>query len=195
MKNSLHNSIINNQSIRLPSALFTAGYQWYERNVALFNMEKKAMWAKFPQAQLGYLPDKRMMWTVQLPNFNNIRGINWTLVLIYDTDHPSNIASGSSSRWSGSVKVYPANPSYDQLRAMAIKAGRISSSSNVPHILTDSFGRHYLCTFHPEDFKTGTITTSGLKVLGQAIRWGVAFLTGLKDQRTWNDFEKHDDQF
>lgn len=184
----------DNSNLSIKSEKF-GGYQWYQKDHDLYVAETQAMKMYFPQAKEGKLADGRMTWTVTIPNIADVKGNDWTFLLVYDTDHPSNVANSNessySSRWAGSIKIYPVRPNVSEIRQAASKAGR----GSVPHLLSDSYNNVYLCSFHPEDFEAGRVVTSGVSVLGQAIRWATAYTTGLKSQTVWDKFSKHTDQF
>ena len=184
----------DNSGLSIKSEKFGVS-QWYEEDLALYNAEVEAMNKFFPQAKEGKLPDGRMTWTVTIQNIADVEGNDWTFMLVYDTDHPSNSANANessySSRWAGSVKIYPVRPNATEIKQAAKKAGR----GDVPHLLLDSYGNVYLDTFQHEDFEAGRVVTSGVSVLGQAMRWATAFTTGLKSQAVWDIFKQHSDQF
>ena len=184
----------DNTNLNVKSEKF-GGYQWYNKDPDLYTAEVKAMRFYFPQAQEGKLADGRMTWTVTVPSIADVKGNDWTFLLVYDTDHPSNASNANESsyqrRWAGSIKIYPVRPNIAEIRQGATKAGR----GSVPHLLCDSYNNVYLCSFHPEDFEAGRVVTSGVSVLGQAIRWATAYTTGLKSQTVWDKFCKHTDQF
>ena len=177
----------DNSGLSIKSEKF-GSYQWYQKDPDLYNAEVRAMNKYFPQAKEGKLPDGRMTWTVTIQNIAGEQGNDWTFFLVYGTNHPSNSANANessySSRWAGSVKIYPVRPNATEIKQAAKKAGR----GDVPHLLLDSYGNVYLSTFHPEDFGSGRFVTSGASVLGQAIRWATAFTTGLSDKENWDKF-------
>lgn len=76
-----------------------AGFYWYERNPQLFNDEKQAMNLYFPNFVLDRLADGRICWVGNL-NPRGADGGTWTLMVVYDHNHPHNNTYG------GSLRVY-----------------------------------------------------------------------------------------
>ena len=66
-----------------------AGFYWYERNPQLFNDEKQAMNLYFPNFVLDRLADGRICWVGNL-NPRGADGGTWTLMVVYDHNHPHN---------------------------------------------------------------------------------------------------------
>lgn len=83
-------------------AVVAADVQWYQTNPMLQKAEIKAMADIHPDAKMGYLPNGRMYWTVRIHPVVCGKRKDWTLLAVYDPDHPQ-------QRWGGSVKFYPVN--------------------------------------------------------------------------------------
>lgn len=159
------------------------GY-WYDRLPELLSAEKRAMAQFFPQFSLGKLSDGRMYWFGSVNPRGQYGGV-WTLMAIYNHDHPSNSASFGSS-----VRIYPIKPELEDLQR-AIK-GRL------PHVLTDSSGRYYMCTSRRQDVASGTTdgassyeVTSAASSLAWAIKWIWLFEGWLEGEIREEDLFRH----
>lgn len=128
---------------------------WYERNPQLMAAEQAAMAKFFPQFHLDVLDDRRLFWEGVVAPQICWNG-NWTLMLVYDHDHPNN------SSYGGSVRVYSISPDLEQIS---------HEIGPIPHTLKDSFGNLFLCTSRPSDFRVDVVTTSAASALGWAIKW------------------------
>ena len=132
-----------------------ASFYWYERNRELFESEKAAMRKFFPNFKLDKLDDGRICWIGTL-NPHGSNGGTWTLMAVYDHNHPHNNSYG------GSLRVYSVKPDLDELFKVA---------GNLPHVLRDANGSLYMCTARKEDIDSGNRTTSAAKSLGWAAKW------------------------
>lgn len=130
-------------------------FYWYERNPELFESEKEAMRIYFPHFALDKLDDGRLCW-IGTMNPRGASGGTWTLMVVYDNNHPHNNAFG------GSLRVYSVQPDLNELYKAA---GRL------PHVLQDANGDLYMCTARKEDIDIGNKTTSAAKALGWAAKW------------------------
>jgi hypothetical protein len=160
--------------------------QWYESNPSLLEGEVIAMHDIKPEAANGFLPNGKMYWAVRLyPVICGSRK-DWTLLLVYDEDHPQ-------MRWGGSVKVYPVKPSVAEMEAMVARS-KVTPKS-IPHLLADDEGQLYMCTQDRNNIHAGSsrgqkITTAA-GCLRFAMRWINVFELGLIDQITWTKFQAH----
>lgn len=132
-----------------------AGFYWYERDPELFNSEKLAMKTYFPNFVLDKLEDGRICWVGTL-NPRGKDGGTWTLMVVYDHNHPHNNTYG------GSLRVYSVQPDLNEL---------YKAADSLPHVLRDSNGDLYMCTARKEDIDSGARTTSAAKALGWAAKW------------------------
>ena len=89
--------------------------QWYQTNPQLQRLEIKAMADIHPDAKMDYLPNGKMCWTVRLRPVVCGKRKDWTLLAVYDSDHPQ-------QRWGGSVKFYPVQPNYEEMVQMVQKS-------------------------------------------------------------------------
>ena len=167
-----------------------AAPQWYQTNPALYQAEIAA-WRKEmknPTLQPKFMPDGRMYWTVKCrpnigPEFNTLE---YTLLLIYDADHPS-------CRYGSSVKVYLLKPSLTELESLVKKIPGLSPKY-IPHTISDGSGERYLCTSRVSDtsdnFSTGA--TSAVTSYRYAYNWLTVFEGAIRDpQGLWKDFHNH----
>ena len=137
---------------------------WYERLPELLVAEKEAMEQHFPQFKLQTLSDGRLYWVGSVNPRGEYGGV-WTLMAIYQHDHPNN-----KSAFGSSVRIYPIKPSLEELhRAL---------DEPIPHVLVDSDGNYYMCTSRKSDVHTGTQdgrgsyeVTSAVSALGWAVKW------------------------
>ncbi|MBG0787549.1 MAG: hypothetical protein H0S79_20865, partial [Anaerolineaceae bacterium] len=160
--------------------------QWYQTNPQLQRMEIKAMADIHPDARMGYLPNDKMYWQIRIHPIVCGKRKDWTLLAVYDSDHPQ-------KRYGGSVKFYPVKPNFDEMKQMV---GRSNvTPKTIPHLLRDSDQQIYLCTQEESRIyagqKKGQKVTSAAACLRYAMRWITVFELGLIDQRTWSLFHKH----
>ena len=149
---------------KIPDGKLAASYNWYLRNPELLEGEKAVMRSSFPQFTLGKLDDGRLYWEGQLKPLGD-DDITWTLMAIYDHDHPSNGSYG------GSVKVYSIDPDLNQLNRDA---------GPLPHTIEDGSGNLYMCTARKEDFQAGNVVTSASSALRWALKWTFTVTCWLK---------------
>lgn len=131
------------------------GFYWYQRNPQLFEDEKKAMETFFPDFVLDQLDDGRLCWIGDLNPRGEDGGV-WTVMVVYDHNHPHNNSFG------GSLRVYSVKPDLNEL---------YSALGTLPHVLKDANGDLYMCTARKEDVDSGNLTTSAAKALGWASKW------------------------
>lgn len=132
-----------------------SGFYWYQRNPQLFEAEKLAMRENFPNFTLEKLDDGRICWVGDLNPRGSSGGV-WTLMVVYDHNHPHNNTYG------GSLRVYSVKPDLNDLYKVA---------GSLPHVLRDANGDLYMCTARPEDVDSGNVATSAAKALGWAAKW------------------------
>jgi len=149
---------------KIPDGKLAANYYWYERDKQLLELEKAAMRSSFPHFELGKLDDGRLYWTGQLKPMGD-NDITWTLMAIYDHDHPNN------STYGGSIKVYSIDPDLDEL---------YRELGTLPHVIFDSNRNIYMCTARKEDFQAGNVVTSASGALRWALKWTFAVSCWLK---------------
>jgi hypothetical protein len=122
----------------------------------LLDAEKRAMAQYFPQFRLDKLDDDRLCWVGEL-NPRGGRGGVWTLMVVYDNNHPHNNTYG------GSLRVYSIKPDLNEL---------FQAAGKLPHVLRDGNNALYMCTARMEDVDAGDYTvSSAAKALGWASRW------------------------
>ena len=168
----------------------TVAVQWYQEKPDLFKAELVAMNDINKGARYGFLNNGKMYWTVQVsPNVAG-KTRRWTLLMVYDSDHPQ-------ARWGGSVKVYPVQPDINEMEKI-VQQHRytnvaIQENSSIPHLLSDENSQLYMCTADYHDIETGANnrTTSAATCLRYAIRWINVFELGLRDPKTWRLFHEH----
>lgn len=141
-----------------------SSFYWYERSPELLEAEKVAMHQFFPQFKLDKLSDGRLYWVGTLNPRGKAGGV-WTLMAIYQHDHPNNYADFGSS-----VRIYPIAPDLDELYHAA--GGRL------PHVIRDDDGHLFMCTtqkkYVDEGYRDGKATydaTSAAKSLAWAAKW------------------------
>jgi len=158
--------------------------QWYEANRDLYDFEVREMKKDFPNANLGVLKDDRLYWDITLDKITDLSGKkhSWWLRFIYDSDHPHNKTYG------GSIKVYPMQPSYEDLVSMASRAGR----GGVPHIYQDAYGNKVICTAPESQVVVNTSSNlTALTSVSWTASWATHFLSGLSDAQVWAKFSRH----
>ena len=141
-----------------------ASFYWYERNPQLLEAEKGAMAQFFPGFRLEKLDDGRLYWVGNV-NPRGKAGGTWTLMAIYEHDHPNN-----KKLYGSSVRVYSIKPDLNEL---------YKAAGGLPHVLRDSEGQLYMCTARQQDVDAGKKTgseqsydvTSAAKSLGWAVKW------------------------
>ena len=152
------------KTLKVPDGKLAANYYWYERDPELLEGEKAVMRNSFPQFTLNKLSDGRLYWEGQLKPLGD-DDITWTLMAIYDNDHPNN------STYGGSIKVYSVDPDLDQL---------FNDVGNLPHVIRDGNGYLYMCTARKEDFQAGNVVTSASAALRWALKWTFTVTCWLK---------------
>ncbi|MDD7409530.1 MAG: hypothetical protein SOV71_00935 [Anaerovoracaceae bacterium] len=163
-----------------------AAPQWYQTNPQLQKLEIKAMADIHPEAKMGYLPNGRMYWTIRIHPVVCGSRKDWTLLAVYDPDHPQ-------QRWGGSVKFYPVRPNYEEMQQMVNNSS--VEPKTIPHLLRDEDNQIYMCTQDRNNIKAGhrkgEQVTTAAACLRYAMRWITVFELGLIDQQTWSMFQKH----
>lgn len=140
--------------LKVVEGKLAAAFYWYEKDRELFEAEVEAM-KYFPNFRLEKLDDGRLYWVGNL-NPNGKSGATWTIMAVYDHNHPHNNTYG------GSVKVYSIKPDLNEL---------YTAVGVLPHILRDSNGFLYMCTARPEDVLVGKVSTSAATHIGHAAKW------------------------
>ena len=172
--------------------------QWYVKNPALLQAEIAAM-AEITamadtklDAQCGFRADGKMYWVINLNPVVCGKRCRWTLLAVYDDDHPQ-------KRWGGSVKFYPVKPNVQEMQAMVERSH--VRPKRIPHLLSDEQRQLFLCLYdkyedwYPQPIETPSVpdelvdTAAGQCI--NAMRWIVKFELGLIDQRTWTVFQTH----
>ncbi|MGN1197924.1 MAG: hypothetical protein ACI4TA_10005 [Acetatifactor sp.] len=160
--------------------------EWYQTNPQLQKLEIKAMADIHPDAKMGYLPNGKMYWTIRIRPVVCGKRKDWTLLAVYDSDHPQ-------QRWGGSVKFYPAKPNYDEMMQM-VNRSKVTPKS-IPHLLRDADNQIYMCTQDRNNIyaghNKGEKVTTAAACLRFAMRWITVFELGLIDQKTWSLFHEH----
>ena len=148
--------------------------------------EIKAMADIHPDAKMGYLPNGRMYWTVRIHPVVCGKRKDWTLLAVYDPDHPQ-------QRWGGSVKFYPVKPNYNEMMQLVNRSSVTPKS--IPHLLRDEDDQIYMCTQDRNNISAGQHkgekVTTAAACLRFAMRWITVFELGLIDQKTWTMFQHH----
>lgn len=162
-------------------------HQWYEENIILYNEEVERMADIVPDAKHGFLPDGRMYWRITLQPVVCGERKHWTVLAVYDYDHPQR-------RWGGSIKFYPVKPNYEEMVQMVNKSEVLPKS--IPHLLKDTNNQIYICSIQRPilDLKqTYNDLCEELSVatsLRNVMRWITVFELGLIDQKTWYLFHE-----
>lgn len=140
-----------------------ASFYWYERSPELLEAEKAAMQQFFPQFKLQTLEDGRLYWVGTL-NPRGKAGGTWTLMAIYQHDHPNNNDANGSS-----VRIYSIKPDLDELYRAA---------GALPHVIFDEAQHLYMCTTDnkyvkkgPQPEKPQYEATSAASSLAWAAKW------------------------
>ncbi|MBG0787548.1 MAG: hypothetical protein H0S79_20860 [Anaerolineaceae bacterium] len=163
-----------------------AAAQWYQTNPLLQKAEISAMMEINPDAKWGYLPNQKMYWQIRIHPVICGSRKDWTLLAVYDSDHPQ-------KRYSGSVRFYPAKPNYLEM------VERVNQSmvkpKTIPHLWRDKDKQFYFCSqdvrnIHAGRGKGEKVTTAAA-CLRFAMRWITIFELGLIDQKTWSLFHQH----
>ncbi len=161
-----------------------SGTYWYDRLPELLAAEKKAMAQYFPQFNLGKLPDGRLYWYGSVNPRGEYGGV-WTLMAVYNHDHPSNRAT-----WGSSVRIYPIKPELEEL-SKAI-------NHQLPHVLVDSNHKLFICSSRREDVAAGTTdgvgsydATSAASSLAWALKWIWLFEGWLEGEISTDDIFNH----
>lgn len=180
-------SIANGDAFKPVPKATVAGKQWYETNPDLQRAEIVAMKDIKPDATWGYLPNGKMYWQISLRPVNaKGQARNWTLLGVYDEDHPQ-------QRWGGSVKFYPVSPNYEEMMKLVEQSS--VTPKHIPHLLRDESGQIYMCSqdrnLIQAGHNTGDVVTTAATGLRFAMRWINVFELGLIDQKTWTLFQQH----
>lgn len=157
---------------------------WYDRLPELLQAEKQAMAQYFPQFKLNKLSDGRLYWVGHV-NPRGEHGGVWTLMAIYNHDHPNN-----KNAFGSSVRIYPVQPELEDLRR--------AIGSSLPHVLRDSSNKLYLCSSRQQDVALGTTdgqgpyeVTSAATSLGWAVKWIWLFEGWLEGEIDTDDLFGH----
>ena len=160
-----------------PGKLAYPSFYWYERDPKLYQDEIAVMNHFFPAFKLQKLEDGRLCWIGKISPTNIRKNAHWTLMAVYDNNHPHN------NSWGGSIRVYSIDP---DLKEMTRDLGR-----NIPHTLRDSQEHLYLCTARKEDVHVGKVSTSAASALAWAAKWIAVFELWLANEVTTEQFENH----
>ena len=161
--------------------------QWYEKNLKLYQLEKKLMNQRFPNAKELKLSNGNLAWQIKMNISRTDTFDPWTFLLVYMPDHPNNTGYG------GSVKVIPLVPNLEQLqsRVKASKGKYFSATPPVPHVV--GIDTKYLCTRAPNDIEDGNTTiTTAVQVAAWAAEWALYFELSMRDNRVWNKWVDDD---
>jgi len=148
------------RTLNVPDGKLAYSYRhWYERDPELFQAEKAAMARFWPDFQLDKLDDGRLCW---IGSLTPIKGeITWTVMAVYEHDHPNN-----NSSYGTSVKIYSIDPDLDEIS---------SEITRLPHVLRDGQGNLYMCTNRQGDSTDGTsVVTTACTALSWAAKWTAA---------------------
>ena len=160
--------------------------EWYQTNPQLQKLEIKAMADIHPDAKMGYLPNGKMYWQVRIRPVVCGQRKDWTLLAVYDSDHPQ-------QRWGGSVKFYPVKPNYDEMMKM-VNCSKVTPKT-IPHMLRDGYNQMYMSipdenNIYASHERSSKVTTAAA-YLRFAMGWITVFELGLIDQKTWSFFHEH----
>lgn len=115
------------------------------------------MQESFPHFKLEKLDNGQLCWVGTLKPCGD-NDIVWSLMAVYDNNHPHN------DNYGGSVKIYSVDPDLDELQSQV-------GGSGLPHVLTDASGNRYMCTARKSDVTTGNVVTSAATSLRWAVKW------------------------
>jgi hypothetical protein len=139
-----------------------------------------------PDAKHGFLPNGKMYWSVRLRPVICGKRKDWTVLMVYDEDHPQ-------VRWGGSLKVYPVKPNIDEMYDLVNRSRALPKT--IPHLLKDNDDQLYMCTQHTDNIhagkRKGQKVTTAAACLRYAMRWITVFELGLIDPLTWKKFQAH----
>lgn len=127
-----------------------------------------------PNAIHGFLPNGNMYWIIEPHPIIGGQRKDWTLLAVYDSDHPHR-------RWGGSIKFYPVKPNYDEMLKM-VNHSKVTPDS-IPYLLRDETNQIYISTVNPEQ-----IVINATTALANAMRWITMFEHGLTNQKIWSVF-------
>jgi hypothetical protein len=160
--------------------------QWYRQNPALQRAEIQAMMDIKPDAKYGFLPNGKMYWSIRLRPVIGGKRKDWTILMVYDDDHPQ-------IRYGGSLKAYPVRPNIDEMHALVNRSS--VTPKTIPHLLMDNEQQLYMCTQHTDNIHAGRNrgekVTTAAACLRYAMRWINVFELGLVDPITWSKFQAH----
>jgi hypothetical protein len=149
-------------------------FYWYDRDPQLYAAEVEAMRTFFPEFQMEKLADGRLSWHGVIEPKLRSRG-KWYLQAVYENNHPNN------STFGGSVKVYSVEPDLKEF---------INQLGSIPHLLRDSRGEPYLCTFVADEFKaSASHSTTAAAVVARAAKWIAVFELWLSGEVSTQEFE------
>ena len=161
--------------------------EWYQTNPQLQKLEIKAMADIHPDAKMDYLPNGKMYWTIRIHPVVCGKRKDWTLLAVYDSDHPQ-------QRWGGSVKFYPVKPNYDEMMQMVNRSNVTPKA--IPHLLRDEDNQIYMSMSTPyrnniyAGHNKGEKVATAAAYIRFAIRWITVFEFGLIDQKAWSLFQE-----
>lgn len=138
--------------------------EWYQSNSQLQEIEIKEMNALYPNAKWVYLPNGQMYWTIIIHPVIFGEEKEWTLLAVYDSDHPH-------KKWGGPLKIYPVRPNYNKMLEMVNNS--LTWPKCVPHLLSDNDSQIYLSSCiicNREEKSNGELTTLAVTQLRYALR-------------------------
>ena len=160
--------------------------QWYQQNPTLQRAEIQAMMDIKPDAKYDYLPNGKMFWSVRLRPVVCGKRKDWTILMVYDEDHPQ-------IRWSGSLKAYPVKPNISEMQTLVDWS--FVTPKSIPHLLRDDDHQLYMCTQHMDHVHAGRNRGEKVTTAAACLRYAMRFITvfelGLIDQITWSKFQAH----
>lgn len=149
----------------------TGKKQWYVNYPKLFQEEIDAMKSVCSKASYGFMGTGQMYWRVPcLPIIKGERK-EWTLLLLYDSDHQDR---------GRLIRCYPIKPDYDEISRIVLRSG--VTPKIVPHCIRDANGMFYLSTECVDDI---VITRFAVSALKRAFQWITSFALGILDQTIW----------
>lgn len=148
--------------------------QWYECNKQLYDEEIRYMAETMPNAIHDFLPNGNMYWIIEPHPIIGGQRKDWTLLAVYDSDHPHR-------RWGGSVKFYPVKPNYNEMMEM-VNQSKVTPKI-IPHLLSDEANQIYICSVNHNQTVVHAVTA-----LAYTMHWITLFEHGLTDQKIWSVF-------
>ena len=179
------NSPDNDESVSIDPSVedLDVSNQWYSRDQRIYALEIEAMASLYPNARMGFLKNGSMYWIVRIcPNIDKERK-NWTLLAIYDKDHPS-------MKRGGSVSIYPVLPNYEEMLRLINNSCFVKEKIRyIPHTLRDGCGQVFLSLCLPRnEYRSHTKIPTVATYIRYAESWINKFELALKDLESWSRF-------